>query len=92
MPPKFSLILRLKSIIFYQNKPKIKLVLQKNKIFLVLRALPPKPQWPLAELSDPQTQPLSPLQISDYAPDTRRALLILPSSRILQRKVIELAK
>ena len=34
MPLKFSLILRLKSIIFYRDKPKIKLVFQKIKIFL----------------------------------------------------------
>ena len=33
MPPKFSLMLHLKSIIFYQNKPKIKLVLQNIKFF-----------------------------------------------------------
>ena len=49
MPPKFSLMLRLKSIIFNQNKPKIKLVLQKNKIFRVLGALSPDPQWFLAD-------------------------------------------
>ena len=30
MPPKSYLMLRLKSSIFYQNKPKIKLVLQKE--------------------------------------------------------------
>ena len=33
MPPEFSLMPRFKSINFYQNKPKIKLVLKKNKIF-----------------------------------------------------------
>ena len=82
-PPKSYLMLRLKSSIFYQNKPKINSALQK-KIFLVLGALPPDLQWPLAELPDPRTQPFSPLQISDYTPNTRRVLLILPSSRILQ--------
>ena len=33
---------------------------------------------------DPRTLPLSPLQISGYAPDARRVLLILPRFRILQ--------
>ena len=83
-PPKFSLMLRLKSIIFYQNKPKIKLVLQKNKNCLSAGAMLPHPQWPLAELLDSQTQPLSSLQISDYTPDFRRLLLILPSFKILR--------
>ena len=40
MPPKFSLMPRLKSINVYQKKPKIKLILRKTKIFLVLRAKP----------------------------------------------------
>ena len=35
-PPEFSQMPRLKSTNFYQNKPKIKLFLQKNKIFRVL--------------------------------------------------------
>ena len=42
----------------------------------MLGALPTDPQWPLAELPDPRALPLSPLQISDYAPDTRRVYFI----------------
>ena len=80
-----------KSINFYPNKFKIELFLQ-NKNFRVLMALPPDPQWPPAELPNSRTQSPSPLQISCYAPDTRRVLLILPSFRILQLDVIELAK
>ena len=38
------MMLRLKSIILYENKPKIKLVLQKNKIFRVLGAVPQTPE------------------------------------------------
>ena len=72
MPPEFSLMPRLKSINFYQNKPKIELFLQK-KIFKC---------WGLC-LRPPNTAP-SQLQISDYAPDTRHVLLILSSFRILQ--------
>ena len=33
MPPEFSLMPRIKSINFYQNKPKIKLFLQKKIFF-----------------------------------------------------------
>ena len=47
-------MLRFKSINFYQNKPKIKLVLQKNKIFRVLGAPSPDPEQPPTELPDPQ--------------------------------------
>ena len=55
VPPEFSLMPCFKSINFYQNKPKIKLVLQKNKIFWVLGASSPDLKWPPAELPDPQT-------------------------------------
>ena len=74
MPPEFSLMPRLKSINFYQNKPKIKLFLQKNKKFQVTSIRAPKPQ----------IQPLHPLQVSGYVPDARRVLLILQRFRILQ--------
>ena len=85
MLPKSYLMLSLKSSIFYQNKPKIKLVLQKENFSGAGgRAL--------AELPDPQIQLFSSLQISDYTPNTRRVVLILPNSRILQWKVFELAK
>ena len=50
-------------------------------------APPPEPQWPpvdgIQSFQIPQTI-LSPLQISNYTPDTKRALLILPSFKILQ--------
>ena len=42
MPPEFSLMPRFKSINFYQNKPKIKLVLQK-KVFFGCGGVPPYP-------------------------------------------------
>ena len=46
---------------------------------------PPKPQWPLVDrsLQIQETAPL-PQQISGYAPDAKRTLLILPSFKILQ--------
>ena len=87
LPPEFSPMPRFKSINFYQNKSKIKLYLQKNKIFRVLGAPPSDCQRPPADEGGaariPNTAP-PPLQISGYAPDTRRVLLILPSFRILQ--------
>ena len=50
-------------------------------------APPPEPQKPPLDVRRsfqiPETAP-SPLQISAYAPDTKRALLILPSFKILQ--------
>ena len=50
-------------------------------------APPPEPQKrPLdgrRSFQIPETAPL-PLQISGYVPDTKRALLILPSFKILQ--------
>ena len=59
---------------FYQNQPKTIIFLQKNNIFRVLGALPPSPQWPPVELPKPPKQSLVPLQISGYAPDTKRVL------------------
>ena len=73
MPSDLSLMPRFKSSKFYQNKPKIKLYLLKNKIFRVLGALPPDPQWPPVDKSGaprPQKHPLPPLLISGCAPDT----------------------
>ena len=52
MPPKFSLMPRLKIINFYQNKPQIKSFLQNNKIFRVLGALPPAPDTQLLPTAD----------------------------------------
>ena len=49
IPPEFSLVSRFKNINFYQSKPKIKLLLQKNKIFRLLKGPPPDPQWPTAD-------------------------------------------
>ena len=73
---------RFKSIIFYQNEPKIKLFLLKNKNFPGLGAPPPNPKWPPVDRDGtlgPQKQ--SPqLQISSYA---KHVLLILPDFRIL---------
>ena len=36
----------------------------------------------------PQTQPLYPLQISDYAPDTRRLLLIFQVVQSYNKKLV----
>ena len=61
----------------------------------MLLAPPPEPQWSPVDgrrsFQIPETAP-TPLQISGYAPDTKRALLILPSFKILQWEVIEMAK
>ena len=58
-------------------------------------APPPEPQWPsvdgIRSFQIPKTT-LPPLQISNYTPDTERALLILPSFKILQWEVIKIAK
>ena len=43
MPPYFSLMPDFESINFYQNKAKIKLLLQKKKFFLIARGSAPKP-------------------------------------------------
>ena len=92
MPPEFSVMPRLKSINFYQNKPKIKLFLQKNKLFRVLGAVPPGPQWLPAELPDPRTQPLPQCRFLVAHPNTKSVLLIFPSFRTLQWAVVELTK
>ena len=78
---------RFQSINFYQNKPKIKLFLQKIKVFWPIKAFD---GWGRG-FQTPETAP-PPLQISGYAPNTKRVLLILPSFRILQWEVIELVK
>ena len=57
-----------------------------------MEAPPPDPRRMGAELPNPPKQPVPLLQISGYAPDTKRVLLILPSFRILQWEVIEPAK
>ena len=77
MPPEFTLMPRFKSINFYQNKPKIKLFLQKNKIKF-FECVAPRPKWSQAKLSDPRNSPYPPFQTYGYASDTRRVLLILP--------------
>ena len=46
VPPEFSLMPRFKSIIFYQNKPKIKLFLQKIKFFECWGLPSQTHQWP----------------------------------------------
>ena len=60
---------RFKSIIFYQNSPKIKLFLKKNAKFLSAGNFAPRPPC-LRRLGalppDPHTQP--PLRISAYVP------------------------
>ena len=63
----------LKSINFYQNKPKSKLFLKEKKFLSA---------WGSA-LRPPNTA-RPPLQFSGYAPDTRRVLLILLSFGILK--------
>ena len=76
MPPKFFLMPRSNSINFYQNNPEIKLFLQKHKLFQCLgTACRP----PMTSGEDPITQPLDPLQVSGYAPNAKRVLLIHPS-------------
>ena len=76
------------SINSYQNKPKIKLFLQKrkNQIFRVMGAhlLTPKASggWGRS-FQTPETAP-HPVQISGYVPGTIRMLLILPIFTILQ--------
>ena len=84
----------LKIIKFYQNKPKINLFLQKKLNCLSAGVFAPR--LPMASggwgrsSQTPETAPL--LQISGYVPDTKCVMLILPSFRVLQREVIELAK
>ena len=76
MPLEFSLTPDFKSISFHQNKAKIKLFLQKNKIFWALGAPHPHPQrYPVdrAELPDPRNS-LYPMQISGYSSDIKRVM------------------
>ena len=82
-----------KKLNFYQNKPKINLFLQKMKCFecWVLHLKTPNGLWRMgAELPVLRAQPFPPPHISGYAFDTRRALLVLASFKILQWQVIEL--
>ena len=58
-------MLRIKRINFYQNRPEIKLVLQKNTKFCVLQAALPEP---------PKLLP--PLQVSGYGPRTQVHLIL----------------
>ena len=76
MPPKFSQMPRFKCTTFYQNKPN----------FIVLGGLPPDHLTALADGGGAPTPPKEPfpLQVSGYAPDTKRVLHILPRFRILQ--------
>ena len=64
IPPQFSLMLRLKSIIFYQNKPKIKLAFQKHKIFRVLGGFASRP--PMASGGAPRPPRAQPLSTADF--------------------------
>ena len=57
---------RFKSIIFYQNSPKIKLFLQKNAKFLSSGGGAPRPP----------KQPPPPLRISGYAPGVEEASVL----------------
>ena len=69
--------------------------MQAKKIFQVLGAPLPDPQWPSADgdgVTGPWKQPLPPLQNSGYAPYTKRVLLIHPSFGILRRELIDLVK
>ena len=92
MPPEFSLMPRLKSINFYQNKPNIVIFAKKKIFFLRTRASAPRPPIASGKAPRPPNTALPPLQISGEVTDTRRVLLILSSFRILEREVIELAK
>ena len=76
MPPEFSLKPDFKSINFYQNKAKIKLFLQKKKIFLSAGGSAPRPPMVSGGQGGafrPQKEPL-PLQISGYSPDIKRVM------------------
>ena len=70
---------------FYQNKLKIKLFLQNNTNFL-------SAEDPLPDSRNSLVSPPPPLQISGYAFDARRVLLVLPIFRIIQLAVFELVK
>ena len=64
-------------------------------MFRALSALLPRPQWPPADedgAPESPKQPLSLLQNSAYAPDTKRVLLIRPSFIILLWEFIDLVK
>ena len=81
-----------RSINSYQFKTSLKLSYfckKKNQIFRVGEELA-SGGWGRSSQTHQTTPP--PLQISGYALDTRHVLLMLPSFRILQREVIELAK
>ena len=61
--------------------PKTKLFLQSSKIFQMLGVPPLHHQWSPADGGGALCPPniaFPPVQISDYAPDTRRELLVLP--------------
>ena len=61
----------LKSIIFYQYSPKIKLILKKMQNFQALRAPPPTPVLPAAGGFAPRPPKQPPqLRISSYVPAT----------------------
>ena len=71
---------RAKSINFYKNKPKVVIFVKKYKTF---------ERWWLCSQT-PETSP-PPFQVSGYAPDIKRELLMLPRLKILLWKFVELA-
>ena len=87
-PTEFFQMPRLKSIHFYQNKPRIKLFLQNKINFFEFRGL--RPTMASGGALTPPNTALTPLPISGYVPDIKRVLLILPSFRNGE-KFIELA-
>ena len=64
MPPKFYLMLRLKSINFCQNKPKIKLVLQKKLNFSSVGGSASR--LPMASARAPRSPNTTPLLTADF--------------------------
>ena len=65
MPPEFSLMPRFETFNVYQNKPQIKLLLGKTKIFRLLEAPPPDPHWPPTHWSEASRLPKQPL-VADF--------------------------
>ena len=95
MPPEFSMMRHLKTLLFVKTNLKLSCFCKKKAVRVLGRGAPPQTPngfWKVgAELPTPETAP-PPLQISDYASDNKRVLLILSSFRILLREFIERAK